>query len=235
LGEAVPAAMLRAGTRALQHLSLSGRSRRMLDVVRPADLAERHLDWVTDGRWSDVRRIWGPALLEGPGFDAVADAQEVMRRSKASSTAGRFMALDRGRWLPDDVLVKADRASMRVSLELRTPFLDRSLSELAASVSPAVHTSGGGKRLLRALLAQAVPELQSGPPKTAFRVPTGTWLSGPLREILTTRLLDGRACRDGWLSRPALARAIDAHVAGEADRTSLLWPALSLGLWLEAQ
>ena len=158
-----------------------------------------------------------------------------MGRSQASSTRGRFMALDRGRWLADDVLAKADRASMLVSLELRTPFLDRKLAELAAGVSPALHTGGGGKRVLRALLARVVPELHEGPAKTAFRVPTADWLSGPLREALTTHLLDGRACRDGWLDRGALVSVIDEHLAGTADRTPTLWPALTLGLWLEAQ
>lgn len=234
-GRVVPAPMLSTGARVIEQLALSGRGRRLVDVVRPAEPVDRHLRWVTDGRWPNVRGVWGPALREAPGFDAAADALEVMGRSQASSTRGRFMALDRGRWLADDVLVKADRASMLVSLELRTPFLDRKLAELAAGVSPALHTGGGGKRVLRALLARAVPELHEGPAKTAFRVPTADWLSGPLREALTTHLLDGRACRDGWLDRGALAGVVDEHLAGVADRTPTLWPALTLGLWLEAQ
>jgi asparagine synthase (glutamine-hydrolysing) len=179
--------------------------------------------------------LWGPALADGHGFDPANDAIQVMARSQATSTAGRFMALDRGRWLPDDVLAKADRASMLVSLELRTPFLDRTLAELAATIAPAVHTGAGGKRVLRALLARTVPELQSGPSKTAFRVPTAEWLRGPLRDALQTHLLDGRACRDGWLNGPAVRDAAEEHLTGDLDRTSLLWPALSLALWLEAQ
>ncbi|MGI8801388.1 MAG: asparagine synthase (glutamine-hydrolyzing) [Solirubrobacteraceae bacterium] len=234
-GENVPVSVLGAGARVLEQLPLSGRSQRLIDVVRPVPVADRHLRWVTDGRWPDLHGICGPSLLDAPAFDAEADATAVMERSQASSTAGRFMALDRGRWLPDDVLVKADRASMLVSLELRTPFLDRTLAELAATVSPAVHLGGGGKRLLRELLVQAVPELRGIPSKTAFRVPTAEWLRGPLRQSLHTHLLDGRACRDGWLDGRAIARAVDDHLAGRADRTPILWPALSLGLWLEAQ
>jgi asparagine synthase (glutamine-hydrolysing) len=235
LGDVVPAPILGIGARVLERLPLSGRNQRLVDVVRPADAADRHLRWVTDGRWPDMRRFWGPALLESPGFNAAADATGVMERSQATSTVGRFMALDRGRWLPGDVLVKADRASMLVSLELRTPFLDRALSELAATVAPAVHAGGGGKRVLRALLAKAVPELRKGPSKTAFQVPTAEWLRGPLRHAMSTHLLDGRACRDGWLDGHAIGNAIDEHVACEADHTPILWPALSLGLWLEGQ
>lgn len=235
LGRVVPAPILDIGSRILARLPLSGRNQRLLDVIRPADIADRHLRWVTDGRWPDIRHICGPTLLEGAGFDAATDATAVMERSQARSTTGRFMALDRERWLPGDVLVKADRASMLVSLELRTPFLDRSLAELASAVAPTVHTSGGGKRLLRALMARAVPELRQGPSKTAFRVPTADWLRGPLRESLHTHLVDGRACRDGWLDRRAISGLVDAHLAGEVDCTPILWPTLSLGMWLEAQ
>jgi asparagine synthase (glutamine-hydrolysing) len=235
LGHVVPAPVLRTGSRVMAQMALTGRRRRLLDVISPADPVDRHLRWVTGGRWPEMREVFGPALLDGPGFDAGADAREVIGASLAASTAGRFMALDRGRWLPDDVLVKADRASMLVSLELRTPFLDRRVAELAAGVAPAVHTGGGGKRILRSMLACAVPELRAGPAKTAFRVPTAEWLRGPLREALRTHVLDGRACAEGWLDREALRGVVDRHLAGEADGTPVLWPALSLGLWFEAQ
>ena len=235
LGHVVPAPVLRTGSRVLAQMSLTGRQRRLLDVVGPAEPVDRHLRWVTGGRWPRMRDLWGPALLDGPGFDAAADALAVMGRSQATSTAGRFMALDRDRWLSGDVLVKADRASMRVSLELRTPFLDRRLAELAAGIAPAVHTGGGGKRVLRSMLAGVVPELHAGPAKTAFRVPAAEWLRGPLRAALGTHVLDGRACADGWLDRGALSAVVEDHVSGAADGTSVLWPALSLGLWLEAQ
>ncbi len=124
LGHVVPAPVLRTGSRVLSQMPLTGRQRRLLDVVRPADPVDRHLSWVTGGRWPAARDVWGPALLDAAGFDAAADARGIIGRSQATSTAGRFMALDRDRWLADDVLVKADRASMLVSLELRTPFLD---------------------------------------------------------------------------------------------------------------
>lgn len=235
LEDAVPAAILGIGARILRRFPLSARHQRLHDVVRPADIVDRHLRWVTDGRWPHVRNVYGPTLLQAPRFNAAADAAAVMDRSQARSTTGRFMALDRARWLPGDVLVKADRASMLVSLELRTPFLDRSLAELASTVAPAVHTSGGGKRVLRAILAQAVPELRQGPSKTAFRVPTADWLRGPLRDTLQTHLLDGRICRDGWLDRQAMSSLVSQHLSGKSDRTSTLWPALTLGLWMEAQ
>jgi asparagine synthase (glutamine-hydrolysing) len=235
LGHVVPAPVLRTGSRMMAQMALTGRRRRLLDVISPAEPVDRHLRWVTGGRWPDMRDLWGPALLDGPGFDAGADALEVMGASLATSTAGRFMALDRGRWLPGDILVKADRASMLVSLELRTPFLDRRLAELAGAIHPAVHTGGGGKRVLRSMLAAAMPSLRAGPAKTAFRVPTAEWLRGPLRAALRTHVLDGRACGDGWLERGALSGVVDRHLAGKVDGTAVLWPALSLGLWLEAQ
>jgi asparagine synthase (glutamine-hydrolysing) len=236
LERAIPTPVRAGAARLLEGVPLAGRHKRLVDVVRPATIADRHLRWVTDGRWPAAHPLVGPNLSEtGPRFDAAEDVCAVLARSSATSTAGRFMALDRERWLPDDVLAKADRASMLVSLEIRTPFLDRTLAELAAAVAPDTHTGGGGKRLLRALLADVVPELRQGPSKTAFRVPTAEWLRGPLRGVLETQALEGRACSEGWIDQVSFRHAIAEHVAGTVDRSAVLWPALTLALWLEAQ
>jgi asparagine synthase (glutamine-hydrolysing) len=142
------------------------------------------------------------------------------------------MALDLRRWLPDDVLAKADRAGMLASLEVRTPYLQRELAELAALVPPHLHLAGGGKALLRRLLAEVLP---GGPPrpKTAFRVPAAQWLRGPLAGIVDAQLAAGTAYADGWLSREATERLWREHRTGRRDWTALLWPALAFGLWLD--
>ena len=145
------------------------------------------------------------------------------------------MTLDQERWLPDDVLAKADRASMLVSLEMRTPFLDRSLAEFAASVPVAMHAGPRGKRLLRSLLDQALPELRGAPRKTAFRVPLAQWLRGPLRPTLEAQVADGAAFAEQWLDRAAVSRVVDEHMAGGADHSRLLWSVLAFGCWLDAQ
>jgi asparagine synthetase B (glutamine-hydrolysing) len=112
--------------------------------------------------------IVGPARENGAGGCAVAAA---MRR-------------DQEVWLPDDVPMKADRASMQVSLELRTPYLERDLAAFAHSVPIDVHRRGGGKYLLRKTLAQLMPGAVSRRRKVAFRTPTADWLRGPLKPLV---------------------------------------------------
>ena len=160
-------------------------------------------------------------LPEGEQCDGVARR----RRQHAHATSEV--------WLPDDILAKADRASMQVSLELRTPYLDRSLAEFACSIPAAVHRGDGGKFLLRAVLAQLLPEGPSRRRKVAFRTPTADWLRGPLRGLVERTVLNGPLTAAGWFDRPGMVRCAEEHLAGSHDRSGVLWPALALGLWLE--
>jgi asparagine synthase (glutamine-hydrolysing) len=143
------------------------------------------------------------------------------------------MVLDQRQWLPDDVLVKADRAGMRVSMEIRTPYLNRELAEFAASVPDHVHAGRRGKELLRALLEQIAPEAARRRPKTAFRVPAADWLRGPLAPLLEHQLAEGAAFSEGWFDRAEATRMVREHQTGAGDRSAALWPLLAFGLWLD--
>ena len=142
------------------------------------------------------------------------------------------MRFDLSYWLPDDVLAKADRATMRTSLEMRTPYLSRQLAEFAASIPADVHVGRTGKRLLRALADRRFPGLGRQRPKQAFRVPSDAWLRGPLREVMRTQLAEGSLYREEWFDARAVGRAYDDHLGGR-DRSAQLWPILALGLWLD--
>jgi asparagine synthase (glutamine-hydrolysing) len=145
----------------------------------------------------------------------------------------RIMRLDQTLWLPDDVLAKADRASMLVSLEVRTPYLDRRLAEFAAMVPASVHCQGRGKSLLRGVLARVLPEIQPTRPKAAFRVPAAEWLRGSLAPLISDQLRDGSLYRDGWFDRGAVGRLAMEHQSRTQDWSAVLWHILSLGLWMD--
>ena len=142
------------------------------------------------------------------------------------------MQLDQRHWLPEDVLFKADRAGMLNSLEIRTPYLAREVAEFANSVRASTHLTGGGKRLLRNALKQYLPEQGSRRRKTAFRVPGEEWLRGPLLPLLRDQATQGTLVREGFADGAFVAAAVDAHIGG-ADMTAILWPVMSLGLWLD--
>jgi len=141
-----------------------------------------------------------------------------------------MMYLDFAGYLPDDCLVKVDRASMAASLEVRCPLLDHRVVELAWAL-PLDHREG--KRALKAVLERYVPRPLFERPKRGFGVPVGAWLRGPLRDWAETMLDARRLAAEGFLE-PAAVRALwDEHRSGRRDRPELLWHLLMFQAWHE--
>jgi asparagine synthase (glutamine-hydrolysing) len=233
LHQLMPGPALKGASAALDRIPLSGRTRRLRDIFSAGPSIGRHFEWVTDRRVSLRRRLYGPQLQ--PRMVKRQSWLDMMNPTTPGldgDVAG-IMRLDQTMWLPDDVLAKADRASMLVSLEVRTPYLDRCLAEFAATIPAAVHCSGQGKALLRATLGKVMPMMPSTQPKTAFRVPSAEWLRGPLAASLSNQLRTGRLYRDGWFDRNAVDRLTQEHQNRTRDWSSVLWPILALGLWMD--
>ena len=202
-------------------------------MVAPRSAVERHLEWVAGERMTVRGSLYGSRMSDFRPAEALAGDLEQAYPGADETVAGRFMLLDQVHWLPGDVLTKADRASMLVSLEVRTPYLNHELAEFAATVSPDLHTGEGGKALLRRLLAELLPESGLRRPKTAFRVPAADWLRGPLAATMREQLHGGRACAEGWIDRGAASVLLEEHLRGERDNSATLWPLLAFGLWLD--
>ena len=138
-------------------------------------------------------------------------------------------------YLPDDILVKVDRASMSVGLEARVPFLDHHLVELAARIPDDRKVRDGqGKWILRQVLDRYVPRALVERPKAGFGVPVGDWLRGPLRPWAEELLAPDRLAAEGWLDPALVAQRLDEHQDGRRDRTYQLWDVLMFEAWLEA-
>ena len=234
LGEVVPEWAARSGASLLGAVSSNGRGKRMADIVTPQSTLRRHLNWVTDRRGEVRRDLYGPRLQAlANGDPGLAELATLVDSNGAYPGVADMMMLDQRHWLPNDVLAKADRASMLASLEIRTPYLRREVAEFAASVPALLHTSGRGKALLRALLEKVVPEANHRRSKVAFRAPTAEWLRGCLAPVVDEQLRTGEIFQGGWFSRQAVGELAREHRVG-ADHSSVLWPVLTLGLWLDA-
>jgi asparagine synthase (glutamine-hydrolysing) len=213
--------------------SSSGRVQRLADVVAPVSSIERHLDWVTAGRRHLRDQIYGERLRRTGLGNRSAAAMFGDPLEAGVSVQAAFMNLDQRHWLVDDVLAKADRATMLASLEMRTPFLSRELAGLAATVPIADLVAGGGKRLLREVLTRTGLPEHPGRRKQAFRVPVGSWLRGTLAPALREHLETSAAYDEGWFERRNVAMLVDDHMRGAADHSAVLWPVFVFGRWLD--
>lgn len=147
-----------------------------------------------------------------------------------------FLWLDTAMVLPDDMLVKVDRASMAASLELRVPLLDHRLVEWAWRLPTAAKIRNGkGKWLLRRVLDRYVPTPLVDRPKMGFDPPLGAWLRGPLRPFAEELLAASRLADQGWFD-PAPVRARWAeHLTGRRNHDYELWSVLMFQSWLDAR
>jgi asparagine synthase (glutamine-hydrolysing) len=158
------------------------------------------------------------------------------RWPRLSDPVARMMALDGLTYLPDDILVKVDRASMAASLETRAPFLDRDVMEFAWSLPMSMKLRNGkGKWLLRQLVDRHVPRALMERPKAGFGIPLDAWLRGPLREWAESLLAEDRLRREGYFDPRPIRAAWRQHVRGEASFGYRLWSVLMFQAWLESQ
>ena len=146
-----------------------------------------------------------------------------------------MMFVDMCLYLPDDILVKVDRAAMAVSLETRVPFLDPAVAAAAWRTPTATHFADGrGKWVLRQLLQRHVPLSLYDRPKRGFQVPVAIWMRSELRDWAEPLLAEARLKRDGFFDAALVRHRWRQHLDQDADWSFVLWTVLTFQAWLDA-
>ncbi|MEO5751393.1 MAG: asparagine synthase (glutamine-hydrolyzing) [Usitatibacter sp.] len=176
-----------------------------------------------------------------------SDAFLAKRHTRISESAARFydecnaadyiekiMYVDMRLWLPDDLLVKVDRATMAHSLEARVPFLDHAFVEFVAKLAPGLKVKDGTRKyLLKKLAEKFLPHEIVHRPKQGFVMPLSEWLGAGLRERVDRSLGPGGLQRRGLFREGALTRLLAEHRSGRRNHAGRIWALTVLEVWFE--
>jgi asparagine synthase (glutamine-hydrolysing) len=199
------------------------------------DEAAAYANTLTICRRSVRRRLMAPDL------SAELDGhvpEQVIRDGHANAGTGHpldgMIAADVATRLPDHYLVKVDRVSMACGLEVRPPFLDHELLELAATIPAQLKIQGGQtKWILKQVCRQVLPQAVLDRPKHGFEIPLDAWLRGPLRGMFETAVLNPKARLAGLVDQGLVAQLHQEHLAGSGRNSRTLWSLLVLARWAE--
>jgi asparagine synthase (glutamine-hydrolysing) len=198
-------------------------------VRKYADMLGKPLDWRYRGVGGLFSEVQAEKLLvrSGRGLDGVGQAY---RRCSGHSPLSRMSHVDLTTWLPDDLLVKADRMTMANSLELRVPFLDHRLVEFAVQMPPALRLKRGiTKYILKRWAERLLPPQIIYRSKKGFPVPTKSWFRGDLAGYARETLLSGDSYLREYFSRTEIQHLLEAH--HREDRSEQIYSLLVLNHW----
>ncbi|MEM7201837.1 MAG: asparagine synthase (glutamine-hydrolyzing) [Planctomycetota bacterium] len=206
------------------------RAKRTLENLA-RDPAEAYARSVSACLPEEVLPLLRPEFAEAEP-DPLGPVRRAYQTADGPDALSRAAAADFATWLPGDILTKVDRASMAVSLEVRAPFLDHRLLELAAGIPSAIKLRGHQtKGFLRRALADRIEPIATGRRKQGFEVPLRSWFAGPLGDALEKALNEDRLAT--VVDVAPVRRALERHRQGVKDHCHLLWGLSVLDRFLE--
>lgn len=210
--------------RRLRHTQVGDKLHKLAEIIDAPNREEMY--WRLVSQWKRPGQVIPGATEPATRLSDIASWPDLPDFTR------QVMLLDALVYLPDDILVKLDRAAMAVSLESRVPFLDHRVFEFAwrLPLHQKVRKSTG-KWILREVLARYVPRRLFERPKMGFGVPVGAWLRGDLREWAEDLLSEDRLKRGGLFQTEVVRDLWAQHLRGERNLQHQLWPLLMFEAW----
>ncbi|WP_338240839.1 asparagine synthase (glutamine-hydrolyzing) [Aurantiacibacter hainanensis] len=232
LANAAPTALLDGGLRLAGRALPQGmreqvsgdRIGKLAEILRHGSFRERYREFISQ---------WHPDDLLKADFEEAGCAYGSAEVPAGLDHLATLMYLDTVAYLPDDVLVKVDRASMASSLEVRSPLLDHRVLAMAWRMPEPLRVSsdGVGKIALRRILEKYVPRELFDRPKQGFSVPINDWLRGPLREFAGDMLSSDRISKAGLFDHRLVDRRWSEHQSGQRNWGQHLWTLIMFEMW----
>jgi asparagine synthase (glutamine-hydrolysing) len=196
---------------------------------------ERYLRWVSVFDPQTKRELYTEEFArETEDADVRRWLAPWFARANGAGVVDASLLTDTMTYLPNDLLVKVDIASMAVSLEARSPFLDHHVIEFAASLPENMKLRRlTTKYILKKTLQKLLPAENLTRGKMGFGVPVGHWFRGEMQPFLRENLLSEKSARRGLLRPEGVRRMVELHTRGERDYTHQLWTLLMLELWFQ--
>ena len=212
--------------------SMARSVKRLLDgVSRPR--VDRYTHWVSVFNDETKKPLYSPFFREQTlQADPAGLLGTWFKRANGIGIIDAMLLTDQMTYLPNDLLVKVDIATMAVSLEARSPFLDHHVIEFAASLPQNLKLRRlTTKYLLKKVLRKLLPSENLNRRKMGFGVPIGHWFRGKMQPFLREVILSDKALRRGLFQPETVRQLVELHTRGERDYSHQLWTLLMLELW----
>jgi asparagine synthase (glutamine-hydrolysing) len=196
---------------------------------------ERYFRWMSTFTRDAKREIYTPEFArQVAGQNASDHMDRWFARANGSGLLDATLLTDQMTYLPNDLLVKVDIASMAVSLEARSPFLDHKVIEFAASLPENLKMRKfETKSLLKKVAARLVPKEAVYRRKMGFGIPIGDWFRSNMKDFVREALLSEKSLGRGIIKREMIEKYVTEHTNAERDHTYQIWTLLMLELWFQ--
>lgn len=235
LRKSVSNTMLSLIKKGVSERTFAGKIRRILCAVSESP-SHRYFGIINRFSEEMKRAVYGSKMLGLEFSDTEVWLKSIFNTTSSPDMIEKIAETDLNSYLPNDILVKVDIASMACSLEVRNPFLDYRIAEFAASLPPEFKLHGRTrKRILREAFKDILPQETLSRQKLGFGVPLFRWFREDWANLISERLLDGKAAGEGYLDRLQMEKLISEHITCKADHSYIIWSLLIFELWIENQ